>query len=550
MKPLNRPCPMCKSCGHDSDGNHLFLMEDGKTWGCNKNGVYHASYFERETVDLELLMQKIPMAGTASQKALPSMEQIANLGVDAIRGVPLDIVAFYGVKIEFDQTTREQLTHYYPITSKRKLVSYHVRKLPKDFFHLHKRSEIPDHIDLFGMNTMNIVPQHLIIYEGEIDCMSGFVMLSGHKKVSKLRALSLPTGNNLNAIQQNIEMLRRVPNLYFSPDQDDAGRKLIPEIWRMLPNIKIIEHTEKDADEMFKLGKIHEYHEAFRRAETYKPATIVSTSQLKVKAMTPVTAGLSYPFPSLTKQTYGLKTPRLIGIGAGPGTGKTVFTQSLLMHIAFVHKMPSAIFSLEEEPADSLRRMAGHIMGLPLHLPNVVYDPFVLEQVIDSLAGKLFYYDHSGYRDWQDVEEVIRFLSFEGVKFFFIDPISALHTNLASSETNQFLNKAMFQMSRMIHELNICIFHINHLNNPTTGKDHNEGGKAKASQFTGSRSGWRFSTDIWTLTRDAQNPDPAISNVTTFNIDKNRLAGLLGSFPIKYNHSTGRLEEMPLSISF
>ncbi len=213
-------------------------------------------------------------------------------------------------------------------------------------------------------------------------------------------------------------------------------------------------------------------------------------------------------------------------------------------------QMPSAIFSLEEEPEDSLRRMAGHIMGLPLHLPNVAYDPNVLSRVIDTLAGKLFYYDHSGYRDWQDVEEVIRFLAYEGVKFFFIDPISALHTNLASSETNQFLNKAMFQMSRMIHELDITIFHINHLNNPATGKDHNEGGKAKASQFTGSRSQWRFSTDIWTLSRDAQNPDPAISNVTMFSIDKNRLAGLLGSFPIKYQHNTGRLEEIPLSISF
>jgi len=528
-------------------------MKDGETWACSKNSDLnppHAPYIEKPATSSFqniIASQKVSIPQTGPL----SFEQIQKLEAGAIRQIPADIAQFYGVKVECDQVTGQQLTHYYPITSQGVLVSYHIRKLPKQFFHLHKRHEIPEHLDLFGMMTMNIIPQHIVITEGEIDAMAAFLMLAGHKQVKKLRTLSLPTGNNLAAVQQNAAFLRRASNLVFCPDQDDAGKKLIPEIWKMFPKIKIMEFTEKDADDMLQRGKVEEFYQAFQRASTYKPATIVTSKQLKVDAMKPVEVGLSYPFPTLTRLTYGLRTPRLIGIGAGPGTGKTVLTQTLIMHIVGALGHKASVFSLEEQPADSLRRMAGHIMGLPIHLPNIPYDETRLSQIIDQLEGRLFYYDHSGYRDWDDIEEVIRFLAYEGVKFFFIDPLSALHTHLGSSETNQFLNRAMFQMSRMIHELDITIFHVNHLNNPLSGgKDHNEGAAVKASQFTGSRSQWRFSTDVWGLRRDSSNADPTIQNTTYFSIIKNRLSGQLGEFVIRYNHQTGRLEEPPTPTNF
>ena len=530
-------------------------MKDGNRWACNKNSTLnppHPPYFEEVggTQSFNQIMAAIPKSGTQSQNQMPSLLEIQELGVDAIRDVPKDIVAFYGVKIAFDQTTGQQLVHYYPITSQGKVVSYHIRQLPKSFFHLHKRDQLPDHLDMFGMLTVNIQPTYIVITEGEIDAMAAFVMLAGHKGVKKIRCLSLPTGNNLLAVQQNLQFLRKTNNLYFCPDQDDAGKKLIPDIWKMLPNIKIMEYSEKDADDMLRKGKTDEFYESFTRAQRYRPSSVVSAAKIKTEAMEPVQMGLSYPFPTLNQWTYGLRKRRLIGIGAGPGTGKTVLAQTLVMHIVYALGSRAAVFSLEEQPAESMRRMAGHIMGLPIHLPNAVYDPKQLSDVLDSLDGRLFYYDHSGYRDWGDVEEVIRFMAFEGVEYFFIDPLSALHTHLDASATNQFLNKSMFAMSRMIHELNITIFHINHLNNPMTGKDHNEGGAVKASQFTGSRSQWRFSTDVWGLSRDATNEDPVIANTTIFSILKNRLSGMLGNFYIRYNHSTGRLEEVPLSTVF
>lgn len=550
----NRACPACKAVGRDSNDDHLFLMQGGDRWACSKNNDVsppHPPYFEdvnhKPLTGFSNPLQNFSTAAAVNKPV--DMAAIKNLTGAAIREIPKDIVDFYGVKVEHDQATGQQVKHYYPITSDGKLVTYKVRTLPKTFFNLHTNDQLPNHLDMFGTNTLSGVPSTGLIAEGQLDAMAVFSMLINHK-VQNVRCLSVPNGANLVAVKANIELLRKVPNLYYCPDNDAVGLALVPEIAKLLPGIRIVEYSEKDAELMLRKGKSLEFYNAFRRAQPYKPASVVSTTKLKDEAMKPVQFGLSYPFATLTKKTYGLALRRLIGIGAGPGTGKTVLAQSLIQHIVYIHKMKAGVFALEEQPAESLRRMAGHIMKLPIHLPGINYDPRILSQVMDTLDGLLFYYDHSGYRDWQDVEEAMRFMAMDGVKFFFIDPISALHTHLGAGDANQFLNKAMFEMSRMIHELEITIFHINHLNNPDGGKDHNEGGMVKASQFTGSRSQWRFSTDVWGLSRDATNSDVAVQNLTTFSILKNRLSGELGSFQIRYNHQTGTLEEPPLSTNF
>lgn len=563
----NKPCRACQSLGRDKTGDHLFLMKGGDQWACGRNGMIHAPYFEDmdgnpvtpgqssqrfgSTTQTLATIQSSAPAFTQPQPATLSLSEVEGLGDSEIRNISRDVVKFYQVKIEFDQTSGDPLTHYYPISSHKKIVSYHVRTLPKSFWHLHTVNQLPDHLDLFGMLTVDKIPDHVILTEGEIDAMAAFEMLVFNKRVLKLRVLSLPTGNNLKHVIANKKFLDRVPDLYFCPDQDDAGLKLIPEISRHFPLIKIMKFSEKDPDDMLSAGKVEEFYTAFQQAKRYVPESILSSNKLKAAAMLPVTVGLSYPFKSLTDMTYGLTTKRLIGIGAGPGTGKTVVAQTLIKHILFQHQEKVGVFSLEEMPSDSLKRMAGHVMQRQIHLPNQPYDPKELSKVLDSFDGLLYYYDSAEYRgDWEQIEESIRHMAIEGVKYFFIDPLSALHTHLSASDSNQYLSTAMFSMAQLIKELDISIFHINHLNNPMGSKDHGEGARVKASQFTGSRAQWRFSTDVWGLERDAQNPDMQLRHMTTFRVIKNRLSGQLGTFQIKFDHNTGVLVEPPLSKNF
>ena len=561
----NRACPACKAIGRDKDNDHLFLMKGGDRWACSKNGLYHEPYFEDTTQSVQQLMASAVPIGTPASSfpaqqgftqmgfnpRMPTLAEIDSLPSLAIRSIPADIVKFYDVKCECDPVTGLVSKHYYPITSNRKLVSYKVRVLPKTFFNLHTNQQLPEHLDMFGEGTLNTKPDYCLITEGQIDAMAAFYMLAGLKGVKKVRCLSLPNGANTAAVRSNLNRLQRISNLIFCPDMDDPGRKLIPEMWKLFPNILIMDYEEKDASDMLEKGKVETFYLAFKNASRYKPSSIVSARKLHSEALIDPAMGLSYPFNSLTRLTYGLRTRSIIAIGAGPGTGKTTFIQKLIEHLVYHHNQKVGAFCLEERPVESLRRLAGHIMKVPIHLPGQTYDKALLTTVLESLEDRILYYDHLGYRDWSDVEEAIRFMAAEGVRWMVIDPLSALHTHLDATAANQFLSQAMFHMSRMIHELDITFFHINHLNNPMSGsKDHNEGADVKASQFTGSRSQWRFSTDVWGLVRDSSNPDPMIANTTYVKILKNRLSGQLGSFPIVYNKNTGTLEEPPIPTNF
>ena len=286
MRTPNRACPACKAVGRDKNDDHLFLMKDGKAWACSKNSDLnppHPPYIEgavQPKTFQQAVQQVVPIAASQPMPLRLSFEQIQQLGGGAIRGVPEDVVNFYQTKIEYNPSTRDQVKDYYPLTSKGELVSYHIRELPKNFFHLHTRNNLPNHLDLFGMYTMNTIknPTHLIITEGEIDAMATFYILAGIKRVSRVRVLSLPTGNNLAAVQQNVPLLNTADNLYLYPDQDDAGFKLIPEFWKLFPQIKIIYTSEKDASDMLDKNKTDEMVDAFNQAEKYKPATIVTAS--------------------------------------------------------------------------------------------------------------------------------------------------------------------------------------------------------------------------------------------------------------------------------
>jgi twinkle protein len=307
---------------------------------------------------------------------------------------------------------------------------------------------------------------------------------------------------------------------------------------------------KKDACDMLAASMQKDFANAFwKGAKTYTPETIIRTSSIADEALKPIEYGLSYPYTELTKLTYGLRIPQLIGIGAGPGAGKTTIVQSIQEHLLFTHKEKIATFSLEETPAYSLRRLAGHMMRKPIHLPDCKYDVSKLQATLTSLEGKVFFYNQVDYNDsFNDIENTIRFLAItEGIKYFFIDPISALHAHLDSSETNTYLNHAMVRLSLIVKNLGVTVFYVSHLNNPIgSSKDHGEGAKVRAGQFSGSRAMWKFSTDLIGLQRNQLATDPDEKNTVEVVILKNRLSGETGSFKLKYNKATGTLEDIPV----
>ena len=132
----------------------------------------------------------------------------------------------------------------------------------------------------------------------------------------------------------------------------------------------------------------------------------------------------------------------------------------------------------------------------------------------------------------------------KGIKAVFIDPMSGLVAHLSASEANEYLNNAMFRLGQLVKELDFTVFHVNHLNNPHSDKDHGEGAQVRGSQFSGSRAMWKFSTDLWGLEVNQQAETKEERSKCTVRIIKHRLDGRTGTFELRYNTETGRHEEI------
>ena len=125
-----------------------------------------------------------------------------------------------------------------------------------------------------------------------------------------------------------------------------------------------------------------------------------------------------------------------------------------------------------------------------------------------------------------------------------MDPLSALVEHLSASEGNTELGRIMRSMRKLRKHQGLTFFHSNHLNNPTTGKEHGEGGKVLGSQFSGSRAQWKYSTLLLGFERNQQADSPDERNEGTLRVIKDRLGGNTGPVPMVYNSKTGNLEQV------
>jgi twinkle protein len=535
----NRVCPKCREVGHDKKGDHLFLMSDGTTWTCIKDNLH-----QNGKIYYEVDGEEVSGPGKKVDKTQGHID-VSEFGPATIRKIPKEIIDKYEIKVEFDTSTGEQKKHYYPITTDRgrNIVAYKVRTLPKDFSIVPRIGNAK--VDLFGMRSSAFAPRVIVITEGELDAPAAYQML--HRHVQKLMCIGLPFGANLKAVMDNIKFLQEADDIVFAGDQDDPGQAIVEKLSMILPTIRIMKYSEKDPCAMLEEGKLAEFRDAFGVAKTHTPSSIVSVEDIEEEALEPVEWGLDYPFKGLTQLTYGLMPGSIIGIGAGPGAGKTSFIKEIETHLIFQHKQKIGILAFEEAPHKTLRSLGGHLIGKPVWLPDCDYNENELKDAIESLRGLVHIYDHRGYREWIDVEQTMLYMCNTGIYNIFVDPLSALTAHLDSAEANTYLNNAMFVWSKMVQSMPLNIFHVNHLNNPQTGKDHGAGGRVYGSQFTGSRAMWKYSTDLWGLERDQLNDDINIRNTVRVVILKNRLSGDFGSINLRYNRRSGRLEEVGLN---
>lgn len=388
--------------------------------------------------------------------------------------------------------------------------------------------------------------KRLVITEGEIDCLSVAEMNN-----CKYPVVSVPNGaqNAKKALANQLDWLKSFDEIVLLFDMDKPGQDAASECAKLLSdrNVKIAKLPLKDANEMLVEGRGGEITTAIFNAQPYQPSGILELSTVLDDILKKQEWGLSWPWPSLTNMTYGYRRKEAYYLGAGVGIGKSDWARELAQHIVKEHDLPIGMFMLEEGYRRSGKSLVGKMIGKVLNRPDIEYDAEeVRQEVSELLPDKIYFYDHVGVKDWDDVKAHIRYLAnVKGVKDFFLDPITALVSHLSSSEANDEINRIAGDIATLVHELDCTIFGFSHLNPPKQSQiPHERGGQVNELQFTGSRGLMRYGHYLFALERN-KHPDlpDEEKNRTNFVLLKDREYGNTGHFCIEYNKNTGQYRE-------
>ena len=447
----------------------------------------------------------------------------------------------YGIRVSYSEVTGEIENHYYPYFKDGTLIGYKVRNaLNKEFYAIGSMKGV----DFFGQKQCGSHGKMLVITEGEIDAASAYQMFKDRGK--NYRVCSMPNGANANSLRKNIEWVETFDTVFLALDQDAVGQEAAKEMADVLRpgKARIMRFSEKDPNDMLRAGKGMEFFNALFNAKEHRPDGIVGVDDIFEEAIKPIEWGLSWPWETLTKATYGYRRKEIYGIGGASGGGKTEYAKELINHIINVHKLPVGVIFLEEPVAKTLKVLAGKKLNKRFHIPEGDWTIDELISGINDLKGKVYLYNHFGNKYWDEIKAKIRYMVVGlGIKDIVLDHLTAL----VAQEDNEYkaLNRIMEEMASLTQELDFTLFYISHLRKPSGGSPHEEGGRVLADQFKGSGAIVYWSNFLFGIERNQQAEDPDERNTTIFRILKDRNTGLSTglTFKLWYDHSTGRWRE-------
>jgi twinkle protein len=122
----------------------------------------------------------------------------------------------------------------------------------------------------------------------------------------------------------------------------------------------------------------------------------------------------------------------------------------------------------------------------------------------------------------------------------FFDNITAATQHLTTTEINTEVGRIAMTLAGLADELDLQIFIFSHLNTPTSGPSHEEGGQVREYQFTGSRALMRWCQVILGFERNKQ-AEGQMKHRSKIRLLKQRMYGTTGDIDTSYETDTGRL---------
>ena len=255
--------------------------------------------------------------------------------------------------------------------------------------------------------------------------------------------------------------------------------------------------------------------------------------------------GVSWPWPSLTDLTRGIRTGETYYIGAGVKMGKSEVVNALAAHFITEHKWKVFMAKPEEANRKTYQMVVGKVAGRIFHDPKIefVYKAYdKASPVVGDNLCMVNLYQHLG---WETLATDIRAAANNGCKAIFIDPITNLTVGLSSGDANEKLIEISVELSAMAKDLDVAIFIFCHLKAPDNGPPHERGGSVQSYQFSGSRAMMRSCNYMIGIEGDkSPELEEADRNVRTLVVLEDREFGSTGRIPLRWEKTTGLFTEL------
>lgn len=465
----------------------------------------------------------------------------------ADRKISLEVCEHLGIKVGVSQENGYDITsHFYPYYKDGELQGYKARVVEdKNFFGMGNTSDV----EPFGYSQAmkySLSNSKVFVVEGELEVASIIecFMEHGTKPPS---VISIPNGaGSVGKISKYIDNLKRsFKNIVLVMDNDDAGNQAVQDFIKLCPEVLVAKLPLKDPNDMLVAGRSAELFKAIQWDALPQPTgkTVMSGDKWE-EAEEQAERGLDYPWPTMTKFTRGIRRGEVYYFGGGVKLGKSCIVNELAVHLLKVHDLPIFLIKPEEAIKKTLKKLAGVQANTVFDDPDIPFDKEKWDKAKAEIGNRVALFDTYAELDWESVKKDIRYnVTVLGCKDVFLDPLTCLTVGKTASETNEELIKIAAQFASLAKELDFTGYVFCHLNNPSSGVEHNRGGKVLSSQFAGSRAMARFCHLMVGLQGD-KNPelDEDTRNTRQLVILEARDydTGIVNLF---YNKETGRLLE-------
>jgi twinkle protein len=381
----------------------------------------------------------------------------------------------------------------------------------------------------------------VVIFEGEIDAMSGSVAQSSWPMVS------VPNGAAAakKDIQKQLEWLQGFDEIVLFFDNDPPGNDAAKAAAECLPPGKVklakLDPKYKDASDALQADDAGAIRVAIWNAEPWTPGGIVTGQELLTQVTTPEPpCAYDYPWLGLQQRLHGIRYGELVTITAGSGIGKSSFCRSLATGLLSQRERVGYL-ALEESNRRTALGLMSSSLGKAYHLGE--HTAKDLKAAYDQTLANwnLFLFDGFGSYDPDVIYNRVEYLALGlDVRVVFLDHLSILLSGLDGDE-RRMIDQTMTRLRSLVERTGITMFLVSHLRR-TGGdnKSHEEGGRVTLGQLRGSAAIAQLSDTVIALERNQQSDGDG----TVVRVLKNRFTGEVGpACTLTYDMNTCRFIE-------